>query len=137
MENKSKNKSNLRWDWMSFLTNFTAVVLGIVLTFMIQKIIDNKNEKNDVEKSLQLVHDELVTNLNELYVCDTAYTKELQAAEFLIKYENDFSLAPIDSLYLFANEPFILREMRVVSDAFELQKMSSLLQKIEDQELSL
>lgn len=137
MENKSKNKSNLHWDWMSFLTNFTAVVLGIVLTFTIQKVIDNKNEKNDVEKSLQLVHDELVTNLNELLVCDTAYTKELQAADFLIKYENDFSLAPIDSLYLFANEPFILREMCVVSDAFELQKMSSLLQKIENQELSL
>lgn len=137
MEKKSKNKSNLRWDWMSFLTNFTAVVLGIVMTFAIQKIIDNKNERNDVKKSLQLVRDELVANLNELLVCDTAYTKELQAAEFLIKYEDDYSLAPVDSLYLFANEPFILREMSVVSDAFELQKMSSLLQKIKNQELSL
>lgn len=134
---ESIKKNGARWDWMSFLANFMAVVIGIVLTFAIQKIIDKKAERNDVDKSLQLVSNELITNLEMLLACDSAYMRELAAAEFLIRYEDDFFKAPADSFNMYANEPFMIRDIDVVSDAFELQKMSSLLQKIEDQELAL
>ena len=45
-----------------FVCNFTAVVLGIILTFMGSDWIEKRNTQRDVKSALHLVKAELQTN---------------------------------------------------------------------------
>ncbi|MCQ2285411.1 MAG: hypothetical protein MJZ76_00865 [Bacteroidales bacterium] len=130
-------KRNFTWDWSSFLMNLVAVILGIAITFMVQKLIDEKQEKKTIAASLTLVRDELSSNLEQLIICDSVLKIEKEAALFLIRFEDDFDKAPQDSLYYYCNVPVTLRDFVPTTDALELQKNAALLQKIKDQQLAL
>ncbi len=108
------------WDWPSFLTNLTAVILGIAITFMVQKAIDVRAEKKAVNESLNLIKKELAVNCEELKNCDEKIKLEQKAANFLIRYEQDYNAAPADSLYYFCNVPISIGKMKPTTDALEL-----------------
>lgn len=126
-----------RNDKISFFMNFLAVVLGIAITFGGEAIISDRQEKKDLEKCLELVVSELQNNREYLHYCDTLLRNEVNAAEFLIRYQNDFTKAPKDSLNRVANTPLTLQEVATYTDAFELLKNSGVLTKIRDKNLAL
>ena len=127
------NKENL----ISFILNFLAVVLGIVITFGGESIISHKEEKDNLNNCLELVSSELQNDRDCLSYCDTLVRREIEAASFLVKYEENYSDAPTDSLYAFANIPLIIEKINVYTDAFELLKNSGVLTKIRDKKLAL
>ena len=52
----------------SFLSNVLSVILGIVITFTVQGIINRTNEKREVRSALDLVRSELVTNAEDIAI---------------------------------------------------------------------
>ena len=121
----------------SFLLNFMAVVLGIVLTFGGESVISHRQEASDLTNCLNLVASELRSNEEILHLGDSLMRSQAEAALFLIRYEDDYTKAPQDSLMMMANTPLFIAEMSIYTDAFELLKSSGCLMKIKDKELAL
>ena len=121
----------------SFLLNFLAVVLGIVITFGGESLLSHKEEKRNLNSCLELVSSELQANLKCLDYGDSLMRNELVSAIFLVRYEEDYTKAPSDSLSKLANTPFTINEMSIYDDAFELLKNTGVLTKIKDKELAL
>lgn len=121
----------------SFFLNFLAVVLGIVITFGGDAFLSRREENKNLSNCLELVASELDGNLKEIAYCDSLFRQEMHAAYFLIRYEDDYSQAPADSLEAFANTPFTKAEFKTDTDAFELLKNSGVLTRIKDKTLAL
>lgn len=65
-----------------FVCNFTAVVLGIILTFMGSDWIEKRNTQRDVKSALQLVKAELNTNRKAILDGKKRIEQEIRAAYF-------------------------------------------------------
>lgn len=124
-------------DWFSYLMNFIAVCLGIVITFAGQGLINRHAEKNEVKRSLILVRNELEDNMSYIELSDSVLTLFSEAAEFLIRYEGHYAQAPEDSMAMYCNIPLTVFEITHSDEALELLKNSSLFTKIKDLDLSL
>lgn len=121
----------------SFLLNFLAVVLGIVITFGCDSLVNRRQEAKSLKGSLELVAAELEANLEIVSLGDTIMAAQKEAAEFLSRYENNFRKADKDSLLMYANIPFGVADISIYTDAFELLKSSGVLTKFKDKELAL
>lgn len=121
----------------AFILNFLAVVLGIIITFGGNAIIERNKEARNLNSCLELVSSELKEDLKWIDYGDSLLGRQVEAADFLARYENDYSKAPADSLRMMANEPLFICELSFYTDAFELLKNSGVLAKIDDQELAL
>lgn len=124
-------------DWASFVSNIIAVILGIFITFGIQGLIDRRSEKKDVASALELVKDELISNVNSLQDVIGIIVEERLSAELIRANLSDLSKVDQDSLLnsnaVICTEYFFT----VTDDALELLKTSSLFQKINDRNLAL
>lgn len=121
----------------SFVWNFLAVVLGIVITFGGESLISHNQEKKDLDSCLNLVRSELKNNKELLQLADTVVSMQRLAAQFILRYEDDLTKAPQDSLMMYANTPLSKSEITIYTDALELLKSSGALMKIEDKGLAL
>ena len=127
----------------SFFSNMLAVILGIVITFTVQGMIDRAGDRREVRKALELVRTELVSNredirdLREYLAQERVSAQYLEDhAEYLEKLERMDS-ATVDSVTF--HQSFVYADVSVAlpHDALELLKMSSLFQKIGDNALSM
>lgn len=130
------HKRNNR-DWFSYLMNFVAVCLGIIITFAGQGLINKIAEREEVKSSLILVRNELQDNLSYVELADSVLVKYSKAAQFLIRYEGRYSDAPKDSMAVYCNVPLTVFEITHSEEALDLLKNSNLFTKIKDLDLSL
>ena len=127
----------------SFFSELLAVVLGIVITFTVQGMIDRAHDRREVRKALQLVRTELMSNREDIGLLKEYLGLEIESARYL-EGNADLvkNLKKLDSLtaqtvkYHLGN---IDADVSVAfpHDALELLKMSSLFQKIGDNNLSM
>ena len=120
-----------------FVCNFTAVVLGIILTFMGSDWIENRNTQRDVKSALQLVKAELNTNRKAILDGKKRIEQEIRAAHFLLKNKDSLSFVSKDSLSYYSNMPFRTSFITFTTDALELMKSSALFPQIKDKQLGL
>ena len=52
--------------WKSFFSELVAVILGIVITFAGQGMIDRAHNRKEVRSALQLVRTELISNRQDI-----------------------------------------------------------------------
>jgi hypothetical protein len=120
-----------------FVCNFTAVVLGIILTFMGSDWIEERNTQHDVQSALQLVKAELETNRKTILGGKKRIEQEIWAAHFLLENKDRLSFIPKDSLSNYSNLPFQISYITFTTDALELMKSSVLFPQIKDKKLGL
>ena len=120
-----------------FLCNFTAVILGIMLTFMGNTWIEERNTQRDVKTTLQLVKSELEANRNTILQGKQRIESEIGAAQFLLKNRDRLSSVSKDSLNYYSNLPFQTSLLTFTTDALELMKNSALFTQIKDKKLGL
>lgn len=120
-----------------FVCNFTAVVLGIILTFMGSDWIENRNTQRDVKSALQLVKAELETNRETILDGKKRIEQEIRAAHFLLKNKDSLSFVSKDSLSYYFNMPFQTSFITFTTDALELMKSSALFPQIKNKQLGL
>ena len=122
----------------TYLRDISAVILGIFITFMIQGMIDRSSDKKNARSSLTLVRAELVQNMADISEMKNYMLAEKESAEYFLTFIDSLDKCRRDSLYfyhsgiLFADVSFTLCQ-----DALELLKMSSVFQKINNNELSM
>ena len=129
--------------WKSFFSELVAVILGIVITFAVQGMIDRAHDRQEVRQALQLVRTELTNNRKDVAVLKEYLDQEFESARYLEK--NADLVKKMDKLDSLTAETvkyhlgFIDADVSIIfpHDALELLKMSSLFQKIGDNALSM
>lgn len=124
-------------DPVGFFSNMLAVILGIVVTFSIQGIIDKHKERENVKSALTLVKDELVSCRADLDSCAAFMDRERAAADYFFAYEGVLASCPADSVNVYGVALISELILTLPDDALELLKTSSLFSSIDDNELSL
>ena len=105
-----------------FVCNFTAVVLGIILTFMGSDWIEKRNTQRDVKSALHLVKAELQTNRETILGGKQRVEREIRAAQFLLRNKDSLLVVSKDSLEYYS---FQTSFITFTTDALELMKSSS------------
>lgn len=129
--------------WKSFFSELVAVILGIVITFAGQGMIDRAHDRKEVRSVLQLVRTELISNRQDISYLRDYLNQAQQSAQYLV--DNPELLKHIDRLdsatlkTVTDHQGMVLAEVSVSlpHDALELLKTSSIFQKIGDNALSL
>lgn len=120
-----------------FVCNFTAVVLGIILTFMGSDWIEERNTQRDVKSALRLVKAELQANRNTVLSGKQRIEREIRAAHFLLRNKDSLLVVSQDSVDYYCNMPFQTSFITFTTDALELMKSSALFPQIKDKQLGL
>ena len=133
----------MRQSVESFFSELLAVILGIVITFAVQGMIDRAHDRGEVRKALELVRTELVNNREDVSVLKEYLDQEMESAGYLDENADLVkNLDRLDSLTA-ATVKYHLGiigadvSIAFPHDALELLKMSSLFQKIGDNALSM
>ncbi len=126
-----------KFDFVAFIANILAVILGIVITFSIQGVIDKRNEKENVRSALQLVENELKDCRDVLQYHIEKIGLESKAAGYILSHSDNLFDCPEDSLLYCYNEMVSLCYDTTTSDALDLLKTSSLFQAIGNNDLSV
>ena len=122
---------------VNFFLNVLSVILGIVITFTIQGMIDRAGDKKEVRSALELVRSELSTNLGDISIMTDYLAQERQSADYFRRHEKDLSRCPADSVQYHSGILFAEASITASNDALELLKMSSLFQKVGNNALSM
>lgn len=118
-----------------FICNFTAVVLGIIITFIGSDMIQEHNKKKEVTQALQLVKSELLINKEIIEDMKELEIFNKQGARYLLQYKDRINETSSDSLNYYNYFLFQSRDFLPLTDAMEMLSASSLMQNIESKEL--
>ena len=121
----------------SFLSNVLSVILGIVITFTVQGMIDRARERHEVRAALNLVRSELATNATDVAEMTDYLRQERVSANYFLKNLKTLEQCPNDSVRFHSGIIFADATITLSDDALELLKMSSLFQKIGDNDLAM
>ncbi|MCR5465090.1 MAG: hypothetical protein K6F06_11235 [Bacteroidales bacterium] len=121
----------------SFLSNILAVILGIFITFTIQGMIDRSRDRKNARSSLELVRSELVRNIDDVSIIKEYLDMEKESAAYFIANKDSLDKCPDDSISYHSGILFADVSMSLSMDALELLKMSSVFQKLGNNDLSM
>jgi len=126
-----------KFDAVAFISNIIAVILGIVITFSIQGVIDRRAEKDNIDSALTLVRRELESNRADLQQCVKVVQAECRAATFLLDNADRLKQCQPDSVSVHGTVIISDMLLTLPSDALELLKTSSLFPALHDNDLAL
>lgn len=129
--------------WKGFFSELTAVILGIVVTFAGQGVIDRAHDRKEVRSALQLVRTELISNRQDIAELREVLGRVQKSAQYLVdhpellKHVDRLDSATLNTLT--KHQGMVRAEVSVTlpHDALELLKTSSIFQKIGDNSLSM
>jgi len=130
-------KAFYRFDAVGFFSNILAVILGIIITFSIQGILDRHKQKENISSALRLVRDELAGCRQDLESSADFLKMEKMAAAYLQKNREQLHTCPADSVSQYGLAYISELILTLPDDAMELLKTSSLFPAIDDNALSL
>jgi len=126
-----------KFDAVGFFSNILAVILGIIITFSIQSIIDRNNEKENISSALRLVKEELTGCKKDLEGCADFLEMEGVATAYLNANLGQLHCCPADSVSQYGGIYITEMILTLPDDALELLKNSSVFSAINDNSLSL
>ena len=127
----------MKQDIINFFSSLISIILGVVVTFMIQGKIDRLADKKDVCSALELVRSELSTNMEDFAQMTDYLRDERAAAQYFLDHRYDLWKCPKDSIDYHTGILFADAYITTSQDALQLLKMSSLFQKIGNNDLSM
>ncbi|MBR5724959.1 MAG: hypothetical protein IKX62_06260 [Bacteroidales bacterium] len=122
---------------VNFITGTISIILGVIITFMIQGMIDRSQDKKEVRSALQLVRTELQANIDDINLMCDYLEQECTSANYFLKHRSDLDRCPEDSVNYHSGIIFAEASISVSQDALELLKNSTLFPKIGNNGLSM
>ena len=122
---------------IDFVSSLVSVVLGIVITFAAQGKIDKIQDRKEVDAALRLVRTELAANREDIGILQDFLKEERRAAAYFMDNRKMLAKCPVDSISFHSGVLFAEASITLSHDALELLKMSSLFQKIGNNDLSM
>lgn len=117
-----------------FFRNFIAVILGIIITFIGNDLIQDANKEREVKQALQLVKSELLLNKEIIEEMRETEILNKKGALYILQFQDNMDEAQADSLAYYGYFPFQSRDFLPVTNALEMLK-GSLIQNIKSKEL--
>lgn len=117
-----------------FFRNFIAVILGIIITFIGNDLIQDSHKEREVKQALQLVKSELLLNKEIIEEMRETEILNKKGALYLLRFHEKMDEAQADSLAYYGYLPFQSRNFLSVTNALEMLK-GSLIQNIKSKEL--
>ena len=121
----------------AFFRHLLSVVFGIIITFSVQGIIDRAHVRREVRSALELVRAELAANIKDIDTMSVYLRQERKSAEYFLENRTKLASCPADSISFHSGVIFAEASITLSHDALELLKMSSLFQKIGDNDTSM
>ena len=123
-----------QYKFGDFFRNFIAVILGIIITFIGNDLIQEHNKEREVKQALQLVKSELLLNKGIIEEMMETEIHNKKSALYLLQFQGKMDEAQADSLEYYGYVPFQSRNFLPVTNALEMIK-ASLMQNIKSKEL--
>lgn len=120
-----------------FVTNFLAVVLGIVITFAVQNRIDRKHEKDGIISSLNLVQKELASNITDLQYAKSDMEAISCSARYLYDHIDNPGASLVDSITFHWKNLQSSAYLTLPDDALQMLKSTYLYSSMLDREVAL
>ena len=121
----------------SFFSELLAVILGIVITFAVQGMIDRAQDRKNVRSALELVRVELSSHLEDISHLKDYLDQQRLSAKYLEENRDNLDACPEDIVRYHQGMVNADVSVALSHDALELLKMSSLFPKIGDDDLSM
>jgi len=122
---------------INFLISFISIFLGMLFTFAGQGMIDRAADRKEVRSALTLVRAELEANKKDIGVMSDYLVQERKSAEYFLENRLRLNSCPKDSIDFHSGYIFADASITMSQDALELLKMSSLFQKIGDNQTAM
>ena len=127
----------MKGRFIDFLLSMLSVILGIVITFAVQGMIDRAADRREVRSALELVRTELETNREDIATMTGYLAQEREAAQYFLEHGKDLQACPAGTVATLSGLLFADASISVSSDALELLKNSALFPKIGNNLLSM
>ena len=88
----------MRETTKAFFRHLLSVVLGIIITFSVQGVIDRAHVRREVRSALELVRAELVANIDDIKTMSDHMRQERKSAEYFLNNRLTLSKCPADSV---------------------------------------
>ena len=124
-------------NFINFTISFLAIFLGMLCTFVGQGIIDRASDRNEVRSALELVRSELASNIDDINIMADYMEQEKRSANYFLENRTRLDRCPTDSVNYHAGMLLADASMTLPHNALELLKMSSLFQKLGNDQLSM
>ena len=124
-------------NFINFVISFLAIFFGMLCTFVGQGIIDRAADRNEVRSALELVRSELASNIEDINTMADYLMQEKKSADYFLDNRAKLDKCPVDSVNYHAGMLLADASMTLPHNALELLKMSSLFQKLGDDQLSM
>lgn len=125
------------WRIGDYLRQFSIVTAGIVVTFIGSNLVSNYSTNKDIRSTMHLIIKELENNKNDLILIDRKHDGDRIIAQHLINNKFDVRKIDEDTLIKYINFVSQLSSFSYSTDALDVLKGSSLMQKIDDKDLLL
>lgn len=127
--------------WNNYLTELSVFVISLGITYYADSLVESYMEKQEDHEAVNMVRNELMSNLSELESIETYYRKEIQLSETLRKFlaesgdaESD-DAAPSDvnedSLKVFYNQHRLFYYWFLKDNAFNMIRESGTMQRMD------
>lgn len=128
---------------LNYLYQLSIVVAGIVITFSVSARIQKINERQELKEYLELIKDELESDLYGLQMAKAEHLKEYRIVGVFEKIKRVYGsivpyyvhIVPEDSLLKYQNFPLNTRNFFYKDDALETLKNSGCLRCMGNKEL--
>lgn len=123
--------------FINFFISFFSIFLGMLCTFVGQGMIDRAAAKNEVRTALELVRSELAANVEDINTMADYLEQERISANYFLENRTKIDKCPVDSVNYHSGMLFADASITLPHNALELLKMSSIFQKMGNDQLSM
>ena len=121
--------------WIGFLTNLLGVVLGIILTFGVNALWQQHEEKKKTREMLILVRNELENNREWFKTQERIMREDSYVYKKILDLNGDYSSVPIDTIRELVAQTIALQFSQLTTSAWQIFQNSEMIQKMTDKEL--
>jgi len=121
--------------WKGFFVNMLGVILAIVLTFGVNSLWQNREEKKRTKEMLILVRNELNYNKLIFKIHEDDLKKDGYIYQKILDAKNDLASIPKDTLKKYFNQLKNLRVSPLTTSSWQIFQNSDMIQKMTDKEL--
>jgi len=126
----NKLKKNASW-FKDYLTEISVVVISIAITFYGDGLIEDYNNKQEDKELIEMVRNELESNLVEISNMEVHYQKEFELGSHLKKYLLAHELFDNDSVEQFYDRHRIFNYWFIKKNAFDIIRVSGSVQRLD------
>jgi hypothetical protein len=118
--------------WKEYITEFLMLFLAVTLGFFAENLREHYVEKEREEKFIQIVHEDLLNDINSLHKIDSLYIIRIAKEDSLINFLSNPDFNKTNDLYYLARVNSVRNFFHHSTNGFQQLKNAGGLRLIED-----